>query len=65
MADPDDKGRMGGEKNICFPPFGPQFGLKMKERGRGGGEGGSAGASPLDPPLQSFYTKRGLLLKLY
>ena len=36
MADPDDKGRMGGQKNICFPPFGPQFGLKIKE-GRGGG----------------------------
>ena len=42
MADPDDKGRMGGEKNICFPPFGPQFGLKMKERG-GGGRGGPPG----------------------
>ena len=38
MADPDDKGRMGGQKNICFPPFGPQFGLKIKE-GRGGGGG--------------------------
>ena len=56
MADPDDKGRMGGEKNICFPPFGPQFGLKMKEQGWGGGRG-SAGASSLELPLQSFYTK--------
>ena len=55
MADPDDKGRMGGQKNICFPPFGPQFGLKIKE---GGGEGGgSAGTSPLELSLQSFYTK--------
>ena len=36
MADPDDKGRMGGQKNICFPPFGPQFGLKIKEGGGGG-----------------------------
>ena len=55
MADPDDKGRMGGQKNIFFPPFGPQFGLKIKKGGGGGG--GSAVASPLDPPLQSFYTK--------
>ena len=37
MADPDDKGRMGGQKNIFFPPFGPQFGLKIKKGGGGGG----------------------------
>ena len=48
MADPDDKGRMGGQKNICFPPFGPQFGLKIKE----GGGGRPPRASPQDPPLQ-------------
>ena len=54
MADPDDKGG-GGAENFFFRPFvGPQFGLNKRVRGGGGG---GAGASPLDPPLQSVYTK--------
>ena len=44
----------GGLKNFFFRPFvGPQFGLNKRVRGGGGG----AGATPLDPLLQSVYTK--------
>ena len=44
--DPEIRGRLGLEK-IFFRTFGPQFGLKIGVRGRGGGgEPGSPGPSP-------------------
>ena len=46
---PSDKvGRGGGLKKIFFRPFGPQFGLKLRE-GRG------PRPPPLDPPLLSYF----------
>ena len=60
MADPDDKGRMGGQKNICFPPFGPQFALKIKEGGgrvRRGLSSGTVTAKFLQEMRSPFKTR--------
>ena len=45
------KGGGGPVCKKCFRPFGPQFGLKIREEGAGPG----SRAPPLDPPLRGLY----------
>ena len=69
MPDPDlditaggGGGRLGSSRPLekggpvskkCFRPFGPQFGLKIREEGAGPG----SRAPPLDPPLRGLYSR--------